>query len=239
MSTSRGQLPPGKKNAHLLRDWGSCLRRGKRRCLWGEHGNWPKYVKGCKRHEGRSHPDAYRRRKTKAAPTRCTSVGSCAARHDHGQARWIPPVGRRRSTLRDRPSGRALGKGKAFCTAAETCPPDKSCGKKPNAGRDRLKACVKGLHAFQLAPKLPFAHPKLSPSCRGSTTLGYQFVKKLILGLYLVLAELLKQGAPQRWTMCPLKHRFSLFNEGTQTLLIRKGIVVSEVDKLLLQVVML
>ena len=30
-----------------------------------------------------------------------------------------------------------------------------------------------------------------------------------------------------------------LFNEGTQRLLIRKGILVSEVDKLLLQVVML
>lgn len=50
----------------------------------------------------------------------------------------------------------------ALCTAAEICRPNHSCRKKPNAGKDRLKACVKGLYAFKLAPKLPFAHAKLS-----------------------------------------------------------------------------
>lgn len=40
----------------------------------------------------------------------------------------------------------------------------KSCRKKSNsAGKDGLKVCVKGLHAFKLAPKFSFAHPKLPP----------------------------------------------------------------------------
>lgn len=56
-----------------------------------------------------------------------------------------------------------LGRGKAFCTAAQTCPPNKRCRKKPKAGKDRLKVCAKGVHAFKLAPKLQFVHPKLSP----------------------------------------------------------------------------
>jgi len=55
------------------------------------------------------------------------------------------------------------GEGETFCTAAEICPANKSCRKKPNAGRDGLKACMKGLHAFKLAPQLSFAHPKLPP----------------------------------------------------------------------------
>jgi len=74
-----------------------------------------------------------------------------------------------------------------------------------------------------------------------SITLGYQLVKNLILDVHSASAGLLKQGTSQRWTrgLCSLKHRFSLFNEGTQRLLIRKGILVSELGKLLLQVVML
>lgn len=77
--------------------------------------------------------------------------------------------------------------------------------------------------------------------CRSSLTLGYQFIKNLILSVCSVSAGFLQQGTSQRWTTRPwtLKRGSSLFNEGTQRLLTRKGLLVSEVDKLLLQVVML
>lgn len=66
-----------------------------------------------------------------------------------------------------------------------------------------------------------------------------QFVKNLILGVRSASAGLLKQGSPQRWTTYLLPEASLLFYEEAQRLLIRKGILVWEVDKLLLQKVML
>lgn len=65
-------------------------------------------------------------------------------------------------------------------------------------------------------------------------------VKNLIFGLCPVSAGLLKQGSPSEKDHVPLLPEASLlFHEGTQRLLTRKGILVLEADKLLLQVVML
>lgn len=69
-------------------------------------------------------------------------------------------------------------------------------------------------------------------------TLGYQFVKNLILGVCSVSAGLLKDGTPSEMDHVALLPE-ALLNEGTQRQLLRKTILVLEVDKLLLQVVML
>lgn len=63
--------------------------------------------------------------------------------------------------------------------------------------------------------------------------------QNLILGVCSASAGLLKQGSPQRWTTYLLPEASLLFYKGAQRLLIRKGILVWEADKLLVQVVKL
>lgn len=75
---------------------------------------------------------------------------------------------------------------------------------------------------------------------RGSMTSGYQLSKSADFWCMSSLCRTPQTGKPSEKDHVPLLPEASLlFHEGTQRLLTRKGILVLEADKLLLQVVML